>query len=84
MAFYEFLDSRSNPENKYKLHEAMEIVLNERLNKMASINLFSEEIRKMDFYRQKAGGPAPPSQIPLRARNYAQFEIVGDKVKLVR
>jgi hypothetical protein len=82
-AYFGSSDNRSNPYNKYKLHEAMEIVLRDCPNRIATFNYISEQIRKGGLYKQKEGGPAPPSQIRLRAKNYGQFEIVGNKVKLI-
>lgn len=75
--------SRSNPENEYKLHEAMEMILKEQPGRMATFEYLSREIWKKGLYKQKAGGAAPPSQIRLRARNYPQFEIEAGKVKLI-
>jgi hypothetical protein len=75
--------TRSNPENKYKLHEAMEIILKELPGRSASFNYISDKIWERGLYKQKAGGAAPPSQIRLRARNYPQFEINDGKVKLI-
>jgi hypothetical protein len=75
--------SRSNPENKYTLHKAMEIILKELPGREASFNYLSDKIWDRGLYKQKEGGSAPPSQIKLRAMNYPQFEINNEKVKLI-
>ena len=61
----------------------MEIILKELPNRTASFSFLSDKIWERGLYKQKAGGPAPPSQIRLRAMNYSQFEIIGDKVRLI-
>lgn len=83
-AFYESSGSKSIHINKYKLHEAMEIVLKECRNHTATFSFLSDAIWRRDLYRQKAGGQAPASQIRLRANNYSQFDIVGGEVRLVK
>lgn len=54
------------------LHEAMVQVLQERDGWMDRDEL-AHEIASRDLYRQKAGGPAPSSQLRLRARNYGHL-----------
>ncbi len=81
--FTSFSDSRSNPKNKYKLHEAMEIILKNRFKRRATIQSISDEIAKKDLYRKKDGGYAGPGQIKLRAKNYSQFEISGDMITFI-
>lgn len=66
------------------LHEAMRIVLEERLNKSATTKFLSEEIERRNLYRQKTGGIAHPAQIFLRARKYPHlFDLIDrDIVRL--
>ncbi len=67
------------------LHEAMIQVLREAINHIMHADMLSEEIFKRELYRQKDGDIAPPSQIKLRAKNYANlFEIVDKSyIKLI-
>lgn len=73
--------SQSNPENKYKLHEAMEQVLKNCPNRTATADFISEEIWKKGLYKKNDGGRALPGQIKLRAKNYSQFKINGNLIK---
>ena len=61
----------------------MEIILKEQPDRRSTFNFLSQEIWEKDLYKQKSGGDAPASQIRLRARNYPQFEIKDEKVKLI-
>ena len=69
---------------KLKLHEAMEMILMERMNQAASIKKLRNEIWERKLYWEKDGGKAQPHQIYLRAKNHSQFEVISpDTVRLV-
>jgi|GEM_PF-2057159 len=82
-SFVEHRDEKPNTENKYTLHEAMEMILKELPNRTASFDFISQEIWKKGLYKQKSGGIAHSDQIKLRALNYSQFEIEAGYVKLI-
>ena len=66
----------SNPANKYKLHEAMELVLLKFADHKATTSEISDLIWTQKLYCKKDGGKAMPSQIFLRAKNYKQFKLI--------
>lgn len=49
-----------------KLHEAIAIVLTEKINRTATIQEIADEINSKNLYQKQDGSPVQPGQIRLR------------------
>lgn len=76
---------------KLKLHEAIVVVLLKKENRMASLNVITDEINERGLYFQKDGSPTHAGQIRMRTypttktgkQHTDLFEFIKpDKVKL--
>ena len=63
--------------NKFKLHEAIVIILQEQPNHTASTQFISDEIYRRKLYLKRDGNKAEAFQMFLRAKNYPHmFELI--------
>jgi uncharacterized phage infection (PIP) family protein YhgE len=70
--------------SKYKLHEAMQIVLMEKVNKQMHAVELANEIYERGLYRKKNGDKAQANQIRARTENYSDLfsVLAGNIIKL--
>lgn len=66
---------------KYKLHEAMQIVLNDQPDKEMKASLLADEIYRRGLYIKKDGTKAMANQIRARSEKYsALFVVKADNI----
>lgn len=66
------------------LHEALQVILNERDNEWMTVTELADEVNDRSLYQKRDGSLVQPNQIHARAKSYpALFEKDGPRVRLL-